>query len=78
MNGCIDNNLDSTRIWDARLFNGMIRLQGGTYSSEGRVEIYCLGQWGAICSIGFTSSKASTICRQLGYTGCESYNNLSQ
>uniref|UniRef100_A0A1X7UFK0 SRCR domain-containing protein n=1 Tax=Amphimedon queenslandica TaxID=400682 RepID=A0A1X7UFK0_AMPQE len=68
----------STRIWNANVFYGMIRLQGGIYSSEGRVEIYCQGQWGAICSIGFTSSDASTICRQLGYTDYESYNNLSQ
>lgn len=70
--------LDSTRIWNAHVFYGMIRLQGGTYSSEGRVEIYCQGQWGAICSIGFTSRDATTICRQLGYTGYEGYNNLSQ
>ena len=59
--------VDSTRIWDSNPFPGMIRLQGGDYSNEGRVEVYCNGQWGTICSTGFGYTDANTICRQLGY-----------
>ena len=59
--------IDSARIWDSSPFSGMIRLQGGDYSNEGRVEVYCNGQWGTICSTGFGYTDANTICRQLGY-----------
>ena len=40
---------DTTRIWNSNPFSGMIRLQGGNYSNEGRVEVYCNGHWGTIC-----------------------------
>ena len=35
---------DTTRIWYSNPFPGIIRLQGGSYSNEGRVEVYCNGQ----------------------------------
>ena len=66
--------IDSTRIWDSNPFSGMIRLQGGDYSNEGHVEVYCNGQWGTICSTGFNSTDANTLCKQLGY---DSYSNFS-
>ena len=69
--------IDSTRIWDSNPFPGMIRLQGGNYSNEGRMEVYCNGQWGTICSTGFNSTDASVICKQLGYDNSISYSNLS-
>ena len=69
--------IDSTRIWDSNPFPGMIRLQGGDYSNEGHVEVYCNGQWGTLCSTGFNSTDANTICKQLGYDILFSYSNLS-
>ena len=69
--------IDSTRIWDSNPFPGMIRLQGGDYSNEGRVELHCNGKWGTICSTGFNSTDASVICQQLGYDISFSYSNLS-
>ena len=45
----------------------MIRLQGGSFPNEGRVEVYCNGRWGTICDNGFSSTDAETICKQLGY-----------
>ena len=68
--------IDSTRIWDSSPFPGMIRLQGGDYSNEGHVEVYCHGQWGTICSTGFDYTDANTICKQLGYDSYDSYNHL--
>ena len=69
--------IDSTRIWDSNPFPGMIRLQGGNYSNEGRVEVYCNGQWGTICSTGFGYTDANTICKQLGYDSYYSMQYLS-
>ena len=56
----------------------MIRLQGGSYSNEGRVEVYCNGQWGTICDDGFSSTEAKLICKQLGYTDFVDYNHLNR
>ena len=69
-------NLDATRIWDSNPYPGMIRLQGGIYSNEGRVEVYCNGQWGTICFDGFDSNDALVLCKHLGYSIYTSYNHL--
>ena len=55
----------------------MIRLQGGSYSNESRVEVYCNGQWDTTCDNGFSFTDANTICKQLGYTGYTNYNQLT-
>ena len=54
----------------------MIRLQGGNFVNQGRVEVYCNGQWGTICNHGFGSTDGNTICKQLGYTGYINYDHL--
>lgn len=64
---------DATRIWDSNPYAGMMRLQDGPYTNEGRVEVYCNGQWGAICHRGFDSTDADTVCKQLGYLGSFGY-----
>ena len=68
--------IDNTRIWNSLPFSGMIRLYAGSFPSEGRVEVYCNGQWGAICDDGFGSTDALTICKQLGYNSYFNYNHL--
>ena len=68
---------DTTRIWNSNPFNGMIRLQGGNYSNQGRVEVYCNRQWGTICDNGFGSTDAQTICKQLGYNYYYRYDHLN-
>ena len=69
--------IDTTRIWNSNPYPGMIRLQGGDFVNQGRVEVYCNGQWGTICDNGFGSDDANIICKQLGYTGYINYDHLS-
>ena len=66
-------SLDTTRIWDSNPFPGMIRLQGGVTSNQGRVEVYCNDQWGTVCDDGFGPNEATTICKQLGYSTYANY-----
>ena len=46
---------------------GDIRLVGGSYQWEGRVEIFLSGAWGTVCDDGASRSDAIVVCRQLGY-----------
>ena len=68
----------STRLSDIQPYMLKVRLVGGQYPSQGRVEVYCNGQWGTICSTSrFGTTEAETVCRQLGYTDVIEYNLLS-
>ena len=46
---------------------GDIRLVGGSYLWEGRVEIFLNGDWGTVCHDGAYNDDAAIVCRQLGY-----------
>ena len=63
------------RIWDDT-YEDQVRLQDGQFPSQGRVEVYTLRSWRTVCENTFRSSEANTVCRQLGYTGASSQNNL--
>jgi hypothetical protein len=47
--------------------DGDIRLVGGSYQWEGRVEIYFSGAWGTITDSNWTSDDAQVVCRKLGH-----------
>jgi deleted-in-malignant-brain-tumors protein 1 len=48
--------------------DGSVRLQQGSSSTSGRVEVCFNGTWGTICSHFWDNNDASVICRQLGYS----------
>ena len=44
-----------------------MRLVGGRYISQGRLEVYHDGRWGTVCDDHFDSDEATLMCRLLGY-----------
>ena len=47
-----------------------IRLSGGEFRSEGRVEVFCSENWATVCdqAADFGQDEADAVCRRLGYT----------
>ena len=52
---------------DGQYRDSDIRLVGGSYQWEGRVEIYFSGTWGTITDSGWSSDDAQVACCKLGY-----------
>ena len=47
---------------------GQLRLAGGNIPNEGRVEICMNNVWGTVCDDLWSSTDATVVCRQLGYS----------
>ena len=52
---------------DDEINEGDIRLVGGKYLWEGRVEIFLFGVWGTVSDDRAGTAAARVVCRQLGY-----------
>ncbi|RDD36444.1 Neurogenic locus Notch protein, partial [Trichoplax sp. H2] len=65
MNGFTGKNCETHQY----LFNGNVRLQGGSTSMDGYAEVYYNGSWRGICDDNFGLVDGQVICRQLGYVG---------
>ena len=48
--------------------HGTVRLKGGMYSFEGRVEVCVNGLWGTVCHDSWSSADASLGCKYFGYS----------
>ena len=45
-----------------------VRLVGGNIPNEGRVEICMNNVWGTVCDDSWSSTDATVVCRELGYS----------
>jgi len=68
-----------TSLWQ-HPYQTQVRLASSSYPSSGVLEIYIDDQWGNVCGneSQFDKGAADSACRQMGYTGAQSFSTSSQ
>ncbi|XP_065883867.1 scavenger receptor cysteine-rich domain superfamily protein-like isoform X3 [Dysidea avara] len=59
-------------------FTGGVRLVGGPYRSEGRLQLYFFNVWGGVCGRNFSTLEANAVCKRLGYTRSRGIREVSR
>ena len=54
-------------VVDSSYREGDLRLVGGTYNWEGRVEVFWSGTWSTIRDTSWTNADATVVCNQFGF-----------
>ena len=57
-----------SNLFAAPCTTGQLRLVGGNIPNEGRVEICMDNVWGTVCDDFWSSTDATVVCQQLGYS----------
>ena len=53
-------------VVDSSYREGDLRLVGGLYNWEGRVEVFLSGTWSTIRDTSWSDSETRVVCKQLG------------
>lgn len=64
-----DSNLMYYHTYDVGVACMDIRLVGGSFPSNGRVEVNFGEGWGTVCDDHWDDNEARVVCRMLGYNG---------
>ncbi|XP_077586729.1 lysyl oxidase homolog 3B isoform X1 [Stigmatopora nigra] len=65
--GCAPGPLFARDVKKKAKLPGNVRLKGGAYTGEGRVEVLKGGEWGSVCDDRWNLLSASVVCRELGF-----------